>query len=212
MPRPQILFLDFDGVIMDSMNLKLDSYCYAFEGLGFSREAIHQLQTASAGLSRSKVIPLIYLSLTGKPMPEELFQKALARFTEKDEASREVMVLKEGTLDFLKVARELRVHMIVVTGTPKDVIDKTVAHFNLGVYFLQVCGSPGSKAQHLERLLGEYRVKAEDCLFVGDAVIDQEAAMAVQVPFIGVNNGDNPFRSMGRHGEIQNLKGLLAYL
>ena len=37
-PRPAFVFLDFDGVIMDSMGLKLDSYCHAFEGCGFARE------------------------------------------------------------------------------------------------------------------------------------------------------------------------------
>jgi beta-phosphoglucomutase-like phosphatase (HAD superfamily) len=42
--RPAFIFLDFDGVIMDSMALKLESYCHAFAGLGFGREAIRKLQ------------------------------------------------------------------------------------------------------------------------------------------------------------------------
>lgn len=212
MPRPQIVFLDFDGVIMDSMGLKLDSYCHAFEGCGFAREAIRNLQLASAGLSRQKTIPLIYLALSGKPMPEELYQSALARFTAHDEASRGDMVLKKGALEFLEAARGLRVHMAVVTGTPKEVIDKTVAHFGLGIYFLQVCGSPGTKVEHLERLVGEYRLEASQCLFVGDAIKDQEAAQAAKVPFIGVNNGDDPFRPEGLTAEIKDLAELIPFL
>jgi len=144
MPRPHILFLDFDGVIMDSMDLKLDSYCHAFEGCGFAREAIRNLQLASAGLSRQQTIPLIYLALSGKPMPPALYQIALERFTDHDEASRGQMLLKPGALEFLEAARALRIRMAVVTGTPQVAIDKTVAHFGLDVYFLQVCGSPGS--------------------------------------------------------------------
>jgi phosphoglycolate phosphatase-like HAD superfamily hydrolase len=212
MPRPQIIFLDFDGVIMDSMDLKLDSYCHAFEGCGFQREAIHAMQLASAGLSRSKTIPLIYLALSGKPMPEALFQSALERFTEHDEASRGAMVLKQGALEFLEAARAKRIYMAVVTGTPQEVIDRTIEQFKLGVYFLKVCGSPGSKVEHVETLLSDYRLDAEECLFVGDAIKDQEAAVATKVPFIGLNNGDDPFLAAGLYKEIRALDEIIPLL
>jgi HAD superfamily hydrolase (TIGR01509 family) len=212
MPRPQIIFLDFDGVIMDSMDLKLDSYCYAFEGCGFVREAIHNMQLASAGLSRSKTIPLIYLALSGKPMPDAKFQEVLARFTDHDEASRGEMVLKEGALEFLEAARSRRMHMAIVTGTPKEVIDRTVEEFKLGVYFLQVCGAPSSKIEHMERMLQEYRLEPEKCLFVGDAIMDQEAALAVKVPFIGLNNGDDPFRPGGLYKEVRSLNEIIPLI
>jgi phosphoglycolate phosphatase-like HAD superfamily hydrolase len=121
-PRPpSLVCLDFDGVIMDSMALKLESYLYAFEGLGFARDAIHKLQLESAGLSRFKTVPLMYQALSGKPMPEALAAEVLARFHEHDEASRAHMRLKDGALDFLGAARSKGIPLAIVTGTPQEV-------------------------------------------------------------------------------------------
>lgn len=209
-PRPAFVFLDFDGVIMDSMGLKLESYCHAFEGCGFGREAIRKLQLASAGLSRYKTIPLMYESLAGEPMPEDLYQACLARFNAHDDASRGRMALKQGTPEFLEAARAMDLPLAIITGTPQEVIDRTIDHFSLRPHFVRVCGAPGSKLQHLERLLGEFKLDPARCLFAGDAIKDQEAAVAAGIPFVGVNNGDDPFRPEGMVAEVKSLERMLA--
>jgi phosphoglycolate phosphatase len=210
--KPDFAFLDFDGVIMDSMALKLESYCHAFEGLGFSREAIRKLQLATAGLSRYKTIPLMFESLAGEPMPEALYQQALARFNAHDDASRGKMALKRGAAEFLAAARARGVPLAIVTGTPQEVIEKTADHFGLRPFFARICGTPGSKLQHLERLIGEFHLRPERCLFAGDAIKDQEAAVALGIPFAGVNNGDDPFRPEGLTWEIKSLEELVPLL
>jgi phosphoglycolate phosphatase-like HAD superfamily hydrolase len=212
-PRPPALIgLDFDGVIMDSMGLKLDSYCHAFAGLGFAREDIRRLQLASAGLSRFKTIPYMYETLAGRPMPAEAAELALRRFREHDEESRGKMRLMDGARDFLDAARDRGIPLAIVTGTPQEVIERTLAHFSLGGYFRQVCGTPGSKAEHLSRLAAEAGVDPGDCLYVGDAVKDQEAAMEVGMPFAGVDNGDHPFAPAGLSAETAGLRELIPFL
>jgi phosphoglycolate phosphatase len=212
-PRPPALIgLDFDGVIMDSMGLKLDSYCYAFEGEGFAREDIRRLQLASAGLSRFKTIPFMYASLSGKPMPPELAARALDRFREHDEASREKMRLMDGARDFLDAARARAIPMAIVTGTPQEVIDRTVDHFSLRGYFSRVLGAPVAKAEHLTNLTRQVGVDPSRCLYVGDAIMDEEAAQAAGMAFAGVNNGDNPFRAEGLSVEVRGLRELLPIL
>ena len=197
---------------MDSMGLKLDSYCHAFEGFGFGRDAIKKLQLATAGLSRYKVIPLMYASLSGEAMPDDLYREALARFNAHDESSRGKMVLKQGTEAFLKAAQALDLRLAIVTGTPQEVIDKTIDQFHLHSFFVRVCGSPGTKAQHLETLVAEFRLDPLQCLAVGDAIKDQEAAQSLSIPFVGVNNGDDPFRPEGLLAEIKTLDQLLPLI
>jgi HAD superfamily hydrolase (TIGR01549 family) len=210
--RPRFVFLDFDGVIMDSMGLKLESYCHAFDGMGFARADIRKRQLAFAGLSRQKTIALIYRDLSGMEMPEALYARALTRFCEHDEASRARMALMEGAAEFLEAAREEEIPLAVVTGTPQAAIDRTVTHFRLAPFFRKVCGSPGSKPEHLSALTTEYSLEPARCLFIGDAIKDQEAALGAGIPFAGVNNGDDPFRPEGLLLEVANLGDLIPFL
>ena len=68
----QGIFFDFDGVVMDSMDLKLDSYCHALERFGFSRGDIRNLQYLHTGLSRYKVLVHIYETLSGQPITDHI--------------------------------------------------------------------------------------------------------------------------------------------
>jgi HAD superfamily hydrolase (TIGR01549 family) len=154
----------------------------------------------------------MYEALSGEAMPEDLYARCLARFGEHDEASRGKMALKQGAGKFLSAAREAEVPLAIITGTPQEVIDKTVDHFFLRPFFARVCGSPGSKVEHLERLVKEFSLQPDRCLFAGDAVKDQEAASAVGMPFAGVNNGDDPFRPEGMLVEIKGLDALIPLL
>jgi HAD superfamily hydrolase (TIGR01549 family) len=208
LPRPAAVFLDFDGVIMDSMALKLESYLHALSPWTKDREAVRALQLASAGLSRFKVIPYMFQGLLGRPMPEESYREALERFTEHDEASRARMELKPGTARFLAAAKAAGIPLAIVTGTPQEAIDRTIAHFGLGPFFREVRGSPGLKKEHLLDLLATWKLEASRCYYVGDAVMDQEAAAAARIPFIGVDNGDHPFAPGGLVAEVANLDPL----
>lgn len=186
------VFFDFDGVVMDSMHLKLESYCYAFEGEGFDPDEINRIQTREAGISRHRLLGIIYKELKGEKLPAALFERALERFNRHDDESRGRMEFVPGTERFLqKVA--VRYYTAVVTGTPQEVIERTVAHFGLGPYFDEVRGSPKVKTEHLGELMRGRALRPEQCLYVGDAVKDQEAAEACQVPFVGLDRGDAPF-------------------
>ncbi len=206
------VFLDFDGVIMDSMDLKLDSYCYALSEFQFPRDEIRKIQTASAGLSRFKVIPLMYTALTGKSMPEDLFQHSLELFTHHDEDARAKMVLKQGTMGFFEYAQKAELPLSIVTGTPQEVIDKTLEFHSLRTIFAQVKGSPGSKPLHLQTLLRYFECSPTQTLYIGDAIMDQEASRSVGIPFVGINNGDNPFKSDYLWAELPHLGELTSLL
>lgn len=186
-----ILF-DFDGVIMDSMALKLESYCFALQRFDFSQARIKELTHVYAGLSRHKILPLMYEQLSGHRASHSVAAELLERFTEHDDQCRSLMQPVEGTLPFLK-----RVHLhcftAVVTGTPQDVIDKTVLFHNLGDYFDEVRGSPQSKEEIVEDLIRRHDIPRKQWIFIGDGKTDQDAADACHIRFVGVDRGDKSF-------------------
>jgi beta-phosphoglucomutase len=198
MPHPTLspswIFLDFDGVIMDSMTLKLEAYCYALAEFGFSREAVREQQLLYAGLSRSRALPLMFRHLSGgHEISAEAQARVLERFAERDIDLRPRMRLMPGVTGFLEEAARRGMPLAVVTGTPQEVIDGTVDHFGIGKFFREVHGWPPAKAEHLSGLLGRHGLRPDEAIYVGDAVQDYRAAHATGIPFIGVDNGDGPF-------------------
>jgi phosphoglycolate phosphatase len=197
MLSPRWIFLDFDGVIMDSMTLKLDAYCHALVEFGFSREEIRTQQLLYAGLSRSRALPLMYKALSGgDAITPEAQERVLARFAEEDLRLRPRMRLMPGALEFLEEAARRAMPLAVVTGTPQEVIDGTVDHFGIRRWFREVHGWPPIKAEHLAGLLARHGLKPGEAIYVGDAVQDLRAAEAAGIPFIGVDHGDHPFAGM----------------
>lgn len=206
MLSPRHIFLDFDGVVMDSMGLKLDAYCHALAEFGFDRAAVREQQLLYAGLSRSRALPLMYEALSGGRALDAAAQaRVLERFAEEDIRLRPGMTLMPGAEGFLEEALRRGMPLTVVTGTPQEVVDGTVERFGLGRYFREVHGWPPLKAEHLAALPARHGLHPDEALYVGDAVQDINAAESAGVPFVAVDHGDGAF--VGRR-PVATVKGL----
>jgi phosphoglycolate phosphatase-like HAD superfamily hydrolase len=186
------IFFDFDGVIMDSMTLKLDSYCHALDEFGFPRQELDRIMRQFMGTSRRRILAAMYEELAGSPMNDELFQRSLSRFNQHDEASRARMEPIPGSTEFLEKIHD-NYFTAVVTGTPEEVIKRTTAFHKLDPFFDVVRGSPDSKTKIISELMHDRRLHTSECLFIGDGKADQEAADACQVRFVGMDNGAASF-------------------
>jgi phosphoglycolate phosphatase-like HAD superfamily hydrolase len=210
---PRWIFLDFDGVIMDSMTLKLDAYCFALAEFGFTRTQVREQQLLYAGLSRSRALPLMFKELSGgEEITPAAQERVLARFAEEDIRLRPRMKLMPGVIGFLNEAAGRGVPLVVVTGTPQDVIDGTVDHFGLRTYFREIHGWPPMKAEHLQSLLDRHCLGPNEVLYVGDAVQDINAAESVGIPFYAVDHGDGAFAGRSPRATLQGLRELPSVL
>jgi phosphoglycolate phosphatase-like HAD superfamily hydrolase len=209
MPPPRWIFLDFDGVIMDSMTLKLDAYCHALVEFGFSREDVRREQLRYAGLSRSRALPLMFQALSGgREISDDEKARVLERFAEEDIRLRPRMKLLPGVEGFLVEAARRNIPLAVVTGTPQEVIDGTVEHFGIRKWFREVHGYPPIKAEHLAGLLSRHGLRPDEAIYVGDAVQDINAAEAVAIPFIGIDHGDGAFVGRSPIALLEGLRSL----
>lgn len=59
---------------------------------------------------------------------------------------------------------------------------------DLDHYFADIWGSPMKKAEIIKILTGIHGIAPEDCLFLGDASTDYEAAKQMNVPFQAVHS------------------------
>lgn len=202
---------DFDGVIMDSMDLKLQSYCFAFERFEFPQMRIKELVHTYAGLSRHKMLALMYEQLSGDNASDSLNRELLERFTDHDDRVRPLMQPLAGTLSFLE-RMHAHCYTAVVTGTPQDVINKTVAFHNLGHYFDEVRGSPETKETIVEDLMSRQDIPRDQWIFIGDGKTDQDAAETCRIRFVGVDTGDMSFVPGRAWRVVSTLMDLLPHL
>jgi phosphoglycolate phosphatase-like HAD superfamily hydrolase len=212
--RPRRLYLDFDGVVMDSMSSKLEAYLFALAPFAPNREAIRKVQRRSAGLSRSKTLPLMALECCGVTLNSHQLEECLQRFTAKDEANREHLCLMPGTKTFLQAAAESEQDLWILTGTPQEVIEKTLGFFDLGHFFNGVLGSPPGKAEHMRNQCGQDSLRFDECLFIGDSPHDMASAMEVGMPFIGFAQTTQDKEAMDSgysRGFISSLADLLPW-
>jgi len=213
--RPQFIFLDFDGVIMDSMSLKLESYAYALAPFGLKADVIRPLQLLSAGISRRKTLPFMVRELLGQEMSGPEIEAALARFRESDEANRSRMRFMPGAVEFFEAAGHADIPLFILTGTPQDVIEVTVDIFHIRKYFEGILGSPPGKVLHLQEQARAQGIELQAGLFVGDSPKDQEAARIAGIPFVGLAASEEEANAFGRDHlqfQIQSLEDLLPLL
>ena len=186
------IFFDFDGVIMDSMHLKLEGYCLAMAPFGFRREDVNRLMRRYMGQSRRRIIRFMHAELAGEEISDAEFERALQVFNEYDATSRAAMKPIPGSHEFLAAVHE-GFFTAVVTGTPEDFILPTTAHHNLDRFFDIVRGSPDTKRAILAELMRNHGFSPDECLFIGDGKTDQDAADHHAMRFVGLDNGDASF-------------------
>jgi len=170
-----LIFLDFDGVIKDSLAVK----AFAFESLfsEFGSKVVDLIKTHHAensGISRFEKIPL-YLSWAGKSTSKENIDKYCKNFASLVKQSVIDSSWVPGVLEFLESNYKDK-KLIIVTATPVDEIHEILKKTEILHFFLEIYGSPTSKADALSSSLNKFSNDANKAIMIGDSYCDYEAA------------------------------------
>lgn len=181
------VFFDFDGVILDSVDVKTKAFAAMFRDYGPEIEkAVVDYHLAHGGVSRFEKFKYYYNKLLSKPIDEMELQRLGKRFNglvlEKVLAAPFI----PGALETLKELKEKSIPAFVVSGTPDDELKVIVEKRTLTDYFVEVHGSPRTKSEVVKDLLGRYHYNPSECLFVGDAMTDYAVAKEQNMIFLGI--------------------------
>ena len=191
---------DFDGVILESADIKTRAFAELFAGYPEHVERIVQLHLDQAGISRYEKFRQIHAEILELPLSAERERELGLRFSGlvADELARCPFV--HGARELLALlSPDLPLH--VASGTPEEELRALVADRGIDGYFTGVHGAPRGKAEILREVLAEHELDAGELLFVGDATSDLEAAAEVGTPFVArVASGlPDPFDDPGLH-------------
>ena len=209
---PRAIVFDFDGVILQSVDIKTR----AFEALFASEspEAVALIldhHRANGGISRYEKFRHAYREILHRPLSAEQ-EKALGeRFNALVEAAVSSCPWVPGAREFLE-ARHARLPLFVASGTPQDELRRIVGRRGLSGFFRAVYGTPAKKDAILRAVAAELNCPPEDLLMVGDAAGDCDAARSVGAAFLGVvpPGALNPFAP--GVAVLPDLTGLAALL
>lgn len=188
--KPQAIFFDFDGVILESSDIKTVAFVELFNHLTKEQQkAIHDYHVNNMGVSRFKKFEWIYSELLGKEISEQESKRLGESFTNLVFQKILDAPFVPGAEKLLNWAQENTINF-VASGTPQDELRKIVKARHLEGYFKNVFGSPTSKVDIVNTQIKEFNLDRSKCWFIGDASTDYNAAMETQLNFIARDTPD----------------------
>lgn len=185
MSKIQAVIFDFDGVILDSANIKTEAFLELFKKYPEHQQAIKEYHIENQGITRYKKFEWIYKELLDKPYNEEIKEKLGSNFSALVfEKIMEADAIS-GAMEFLETLRN-NIPAYIASGTPDEELGKIIKSRNLAKYFKAAYGSNISKEEAIERVAEQESAEYSELLFIGDATTDYLAASSRDVPFIAV--------------------------
>ncbi len=185
---PRAFLLDFDGVIVDSVDVKSAAFAdiYAGEDPGVvARIVAYQLH--HGGVSRRSKFQHFETVMLARDADEARLDDLCRRFSDLVVAKVIAAPLLPGALDFLEAAQGA-CDLFLVSGTPEVELRHIVRERGLEGYFVAVHGSPRTKVDLFRTILAERGCAAHQAVAVGDSITECDAALSLGIPFVGVTS------------------------
>jgi len=183
----QAVFFDFDGVILDSVNVKTEAFAKLFRSYGTDIERqVVEYHLSHGGVSRFKKFRYYHEELLHASVSEEHILKLGEKFSELVLQGVLEAPFIEGALESLKALHQQKIPAFVVSGTPQEELIYIIKKRNIDIWFTEVHGSPRLKHEIILDIQKRYNLEPDRCLFIGDAMTDYNAATATATHFLGI--------------------------
>ncbi len=194
-------FFDFDGVIVDSVNIKTQAFGELFKDCG--KEVVKKVvdyHLNNGGVSRYEKFKYYYKNILNREITDEIMHNLDERYSRLVVKKVVEAPFIKGAIDFIKKINQSGKDCFIISATPKKEIINIIEQKEINRLFKEVTGSPAAKSENLKYLLDEYNIKNAEAVYFGDARGDYEAARENDVDFVGIVNE--------RSKELEELDGV----
>ena len=198
------IIFDFDGVIVESVNIKLDAFAYMYRAHGndvVDKVVTHHL--ANGGMSRFDKFRLYHKEYLGVDLARNELAELAEKFSHLVVDKVIAAPYVRGAFEFLSKYHNIY-DFYVSTGTPEAEIVRILEAKQLIGFFRGVYGSPEKKSEHASRILRNGNYRRNEVVFVGDALSDRDAARENNIPFIA--------RLAEKNGQLESEKVTISNL
>ncbi len=188
----KVIVFDFDGTLVDSQKMKVESFYKLFTSNGVQDKVVAQVLQEMPEESRYVILEHILRCLNyedDRKLQNKVQQLAKAYDHIVTEGAKRCQELS-GVSSLLRVIyREYR--LFVSSVTPRDSLKEIISFRGWDNYFVNIYGYPSSKTNSLNRIIKDERVTQESLLVVGDGITDELSAKIVDCPFFKVTGNDS---------------------
>lgn len=182
--RLRILFLDFDGVIVESNRIKDEGFEVIYSRYPEHYDALMKAHRANDHSSRQEKFLQAARDIVGADDWQALGTAMVEEYT--DYTTSRVIACPEvagarALLDDLHG----RVPLVLLSATPDEQVQEILTARDLAHYFDEAYGNPLDKAARMREILSTRGIPHREALFVGDSPDDFGAARKADVAFVG---------------------------
>lgn len=178
-----ILF-DFDGVIVESVNVKTEAFRELFANETEYLPAILSFHLANGGMSRFTKFEIIYRDFLDRPLSAQRSEELGNRFSELVKEKVVTSPYVPGALEFIeKYASSMP--LFVASGTPHNELIEILFRRNLSHFLCEAYGAPRTKTEIILDILERYKMTSIEMPFIGDSMNDYNSAVQAGLPFYG---------------------------
>lgn len=191
----RVIVFDFDGVLVESVDIKTQAYSNLFKRYGEEIEKlVIDYHLRNGGMSRFEKIKYYYDVLLKEQISERELENLCIMFSQMVVDAVIASPWVPGADVFIENNFNI-FDLFIFSGTPEDELKTIVSRRNMSTYFKNVLGAPVKKNIILRSILENYNYKSEEVLVIGDSITDYEAAIENGVYFWGrvPFGNDSPF-------------------
>jgi len=203
------IIFDFDGVIVESVDIKTKAFAELFEQE--RSEVVKKVidyHLNNTGVSRYDKFRYIYKEILKRPLRDEEFQILCDKFADLVVSRVIDAPYVKGAIEFLKDYVPKKYKCFLVSATPQKEIKEILQKRHIAHFFSVIYGASTKKSHAVREILNEENIMPIDTVYVGDAMSDYLAAKDNVVNFIArINNNESIFNDIDciKVKDLQNL-------
>ena len=183
---PRALLLDFDGVIVESVALKIKAFVDIYADEEQSKlDAIADYQRVHGGVTRGLKFKHFESEIFGRSADDARISELSGNYAQRVYEAVVACPFVPGAIAFLRAAHG-KTDIHVISGTPVAELENICRRRDLSKYFTSIHGAPVTKREAFRSIVHAYGYQPETILAIGDATTEWQAARELSIPFLGV--------------------------
>lgn len=180
---------DFDGVIIDSDNIRTESFKKTFKDFGKNCvEKLIKYHKLNGGLSRYHKVQFFFNEILKENISDDDFTSWVELYGKycKERLCNKTLLI-EDSMNFIKNNHQNFSFHIASASDEKE-LKFICKKLEISDYFISINGSPTTKINNVKNILNSHNYLKDNCCLIGDSFNDKEAAEINNINFFGYNN------------------------